>query len=144
MRASNTGFSSHKEAGLITDKTMGIEEFANSFVDHYPLRMEIFTFSDILIAAAVGVELMLLEKRLNNFKDKTLEYVKEHDIKHFIFSRESVSKNKKLIKQLSQGGVKTCVYHVNFQSGKNEKYTVEYELGAVYGMYADDWNFKAN
>nr|WP_262889024.1 hypothetical protein [Nonlabens sp. Ci31] len=40
--------------------------------------------------------------------------------------------------------MKTYVYHVNFQAGKNEKYVVEYELGSVYGMYADDWNFKAN
>jgi glycerophosphoryl diester phosphodiesterase len=144
MRAINTWFSSHKDAVLITDKTRDIEEFANSFVDQQRLRMEIFTFPDVLIATSVGVEPMLSENLLNNLKDKTLEYVKEQDIKYFVFSRESISKNRKLLEQLSQVGVKTYVYHVNFQAGKNEKYVVEYELGSVYGMYADDWNFKAN
>jgi hypothetical protein len=87
---------------------------------------------------------MLSENRLNNLKDKTLEYVKEHHIKHLVFSRESVSKNKKLLNQLSQVGVKIYGYYVNFQAGRNEKYAVEYKLGSVFGMYADDWNFKAN
>jgi hypothetical protein len=73
---------------------------------------------------------MLLENRLNNLKDKTLEYVKEHHIKHVVFSRESVSKSKKLLNQLSQVGVKI--------------YAVEYELDSVFGMYADYWNYKAN
>lgn len=143
MRAINTWFSSHKDAILITDKTRDIEEFAYSFVDHQRLRMEIFTFPDVFRAVAVGVEPMLSENLFNNLKDTTLEFVKEHRIKYFVFSRESISKNKKLLEQLSQVGVKSYVYHVNFQAGKNEKYTVEYELGAVYGMYADDWNFEA-
>ena len=93
--------------------------------------MEIFTLPEVLIAAAMGVDLMLSENRFNNLKDKTLEYVKEHDLKHFVFSRKSISKNKKLLKQPSQVGVKTYVYHVNVQAGKNEKYAVEYELGSV-------------
>lgn len=144
MRAINTWFSSHKDAVLITDKTSDIEQFANSFVDQQRLRMEIFTFPDVLIAVRTGVEPMLSENLLNNLKDTALEYVKEHHIKYVVFSRESISKNSKLLKQLTQVGVKSYVYHVNFQAGKNEKYVVEYELGSVYGMYADDWNFKAN
>jgi hypothetical protein len=144
MRAINTWFSSHKDAVLITDKTSDIEQFANSFVDQQRLRMEIFTFPDVLIAVRTGVEPLLSENLLNNLKDTALEYVKEHHIKYVVFSRESISKNSKLLKQLTQVGVKSYVYHVNFQAGKNEKYVVEYELGSVYGMYADDWNFKAN
>jgi glycerophosphoryl diester phosphodiesterase len=96
MQAINTWFSSHKDALLITDKTRDIEQFANSFIDYKRLRMEIFTFPDVLIANALGVEPMLSENRLNNLKDKTLEYIKEHHIKYIVFSRASISKNRKL------------------------------------------------
>ena len=43
--------------------------------------------------------------------------------------------------QLKKHGIKVYVYNVNFDPGKDEKYVYNYELGLVYGMYADKWVF---
>ena len=40
---------------------------------------------------------------------------------------------------LRDAGIKVFVFNVNFDSGKDEQYVYDNELGLVYGMYADKW-----
>ncbi|WP_405378503.1 sulfatase-like hydrolase/transferase [Nonlabens sp. Asnod3-A02] len=138
----NNWFKTHRDAILVTDKTRDISGFGNQFIDKNRLRMEVFTLPDAEKALNLGIEPMLSENIINNFKENILDFAKKNKVKYIVLSRASIMRNRELLSILKKEGIHSYVYHVNFQSGKDEKYVVDYELGTVYGMYADDWNLK--
>ncbi len=135
MQRINEWFSEHSDAILITDKVNTPKRFSEYFLFKDRLRMELFTWDAVVEAIQVGVtpmpsECLVLgldgEKRLYNLK-----------IKYVAISRRSISANIDLLKRLKDNKIKTYVYHVNFDVGKDEKYVLENELEYVYGLYAD-------
>jgi hypothetical protein len=138
----NNWFKSHPDAVLVTDKVTEVERFANQFTDKSRLLMEVFSLHQADLALENGVTPMISENVINNNRSIILDYIKENDIKYVVLSRNSIINNRNLLQQLSDLNVKSFVYHVNFEKGKDEKYVVENEFGLVFGMYADEWSFK--
>ena len=64
-----------------------------------------------------------------------------NNVQYAAVSRRIIEREKKLMLQLRDAGIKVYVYNVNFDPGKDERYVYENELGLVYGMYADKWVF---
>ena len=143
MAAINLWFKQHKDAILITDKTGDVKDFGDLFIDKDRLLMEVFTTKDAEIATANSIKPILSENIINELKDRLIPYMKKYQIEHLAFSRSSIQKFQVILEQANILGYKSYVYHVNFQGGKDEKYVVDYELGKVYGMYADEWEFKS-
>ena len=142
MAAINKWFKKHKDAILITDKTRDVKGFGDLFIDRNRLVMEVFTTKDAEIARANSIKPMLSENIMDRLKDQLIPFMKINQIEHLAFSRNSIQKFQVVLEQANELGYKSYVYHVNFQAGKDEKYVIDYELGKVYGMYADQWNFK--
>ncbi|KQC32383.1 hypothetical protein AAU57_02835 [Nonlabens sp. YIK11] len=142
MTAINSWFETHKDAILVTDKTREIKRFSTEFLDKSRLIMEVFNVEDAELASVYRVEPILSESIIASMNLNLVPFMKDRDFKYITFSRNSISKFKGVLKMAKENGIKSYVYHVNFQGGKDEKYVVEYELGQVYGLYADEWDFK--
>ena len=137
----NDWFAAHPDATLVTDKVNDPIAFANGFVDKSRLIMELFSVMAVEDALNNGITAMLSQEPLLTMVGDKLNYLSVNNIKYVALSRRIISGQKKLMEQLRDEGIKVYVYNVNFDPGKDEKYVLDNEIGLVYGMYADKWNF---
>ena len=140
----NDWFAAHPDATLITDKVNDPIAFAKSFVDTKRLIMELFSLLAIEEASQNGIDSIISQEPLLAIKGDKLNYLTVNNIKYVAVSRRIIASNSKLLLQLRDHGIKVYVYNVNFDSGKDEMYVQENEIGLVYGMYADKWVFDNN
>lgn len=140
----NDWFAAHPDATLLTDKVNDPVGFANGFVDKKRLIMELFSLLAIEEASQNGINTIISQEPLLAIQGDKLNYLTVNNIKYVAVSRRIIASNTKLLLQLRDQGIKVYVYNVNFDSGKDEKYVQENEIGLVYGMYADKWVFDKN
>lgn len=139
----NKWFRDHKDAILITDKVNEPRKFSSRFVDPKRLMMEIFTFDSLKVALSAGIRsAMPSTKVINAIKGDKVKILSDMHVKNVAVSLDAVEKNRKLYQDLKKAGIKTYVYRVNVDEGKDEAYVVSKEFGTVYGLYADEWDFR--
>ena len=138
METINKWFAEHKDAILVTDKINSpAEMLRKGFLFKDRLIMELFTWEAVAEAIKKGIKPMPsenlifgtpdIERRLSGF-----------NIKYMAISRRAIEENKDFLKRLKEKGVKTYVYHVNWDEGKDEQYVLENEMEYIHGMYADN------
>ena len=103
--------------------------------------MELFSPMSIEEASSHGIHAMISQKPLLALKGNEISFLKANNVKYAAVSRRIIERKKKLMLKLQEHGIKVYVYNVNFDEGKDEKYVYDYEIGLVYGMYADKWVF---
>ena len=137
ISAINTWFENHKDAILITDKVNKPKRFTEQFLFKDRLIMELFSWDAVVEALEIGVKAMPSQNIV--FGTRNIEQrLDDLNIKYIAVSRRVISGNEEFFKQLKNKNIKTYVYHVNFDEGKNEKYVFENELQWITGMYADN------
>ncbi|MGL4362755.1 MAG: Ig-like domain-containing protein [Cellulosilyticaceae bacterium] len=137
MEMINAWFEKYTDAILVTDKVNTPTRFAESFKFKERLIMELFSWSAVEEAIAIGITPMPSENLVfttDNIEEKLLTM----NIKYIAISRRLIEANKNLLLRLKQQGVKVYVYHVNFDAGKDEQYVLEHEIEWIHGMYADN------
>ncbi|WP_343486325.1 hypothetical protein [Allomuricauda sp. d1] len=142
MKAINDWFAAHPDAVLITDKISDPLAFADQFYDKEKLIMELFSPMSVEEASNNGIRAMISQKPLLALKGNQIDFLKANNVKYAAVSRRIIERKKKLMLKLRDSGIKVYVYNVNFDEGKDEKYVYENEIGLVYGMYADKWDFE--
>lgn len=136
-------FEKHPDAILVTDKLNTPKEFFELFPFKERLMMELFTWDAVYEALEIGVKAMPSENLI--FETPNIEQVLDSlNISYIAISRRAVASNQTFLKTLKNKGVKTYVFHVNHDAGKDEKYVLENELEFITGMYADDVSFLLN
>ncbi len=145
MFAINKWFKEHPDAILVTDKVNEPIRFSKQFIDKARLRMELFSLPAIEEASRNGISILISDIPRSQIKGDVISYLKDHKVEFVSMSRRAIIKNRELLKTFRENDIKVYVYHVNFDSGKDEKYVYSNEIGLVYGMYADKWipAFKA-
>lgn len=143
LKGINAWFAAHPDATLVTDKVNDPIAFANQFVDKDRLVMELFSQMAVEEAAANGIQAMISQTPLLKIVGDKINYLAVNNVKYVALSRRILANETKLMLQLKDAGVMVYVYNVNFDAGKDEKYVQENEIGLVYGMYADKWDFDA-
>jgi len=137
ISAINAWFESHKEAILVTDKVNQPKRFTEHFLFKDRLIMELFSWDAVVEALDIGVKAMPSQNIV--FGTRNIEKrLDDLNIKYVAVSRRVISGNEEFFEQLKNKNIKTYVYHVNFDEGKNEKYVFENELKWITGMYADN------
>ncbi|WP_324027479.1 hypothetical protein QSV08_06005 [Maribacter sp. BPC-D8] len=139
MDGINAWFKSHPDAKLITDKVNDPIAFADAFIDKDRLIMELFSVMAVEKASEHGIHTMISQEPLMAIKGDKVNFLKVNNVKHVAVSRRIIASQKKLMLQLRDAGIKVYVFNVNFDTGKDEQYVYDNELGLVYGMYADKW-----
>lgn len=137
----NQWFSEHEDAVLVTDKIDNPEKMSSLFIDKDRLYMELFSFEAIEEAKALGINYMMSENVLYQIKKDKLKYLIDNEILAIAISRRKIEDKdyKELFTKCKENNIKVWVFHVNFDSGKDEKYVYENEMPYIYGMYADKW-----
>ena len=139
MDGINTWFKNHPDATLITDKVNDPIAFADAFIDKDRLIMELFSVMAVEKASEYGIHTMISQEPLLAIKGDKVNFLIVNNVSHVAVSRRIISSQKKLMLQLRDVGIKVYVFNVNFDTGKDEQYVYDNELGLVYGMYADKW-----
>ena len=67
---------------------------------------------------------------------------KAHGVTDVAVSRYNLAQEIDLIKELKQNGIKVYLYNIGDYKEINEDYVVKYEMDYIYGIYADEWEFK--
>jgi len=142
MEDINNWFKAHPDAVLVSDKINEPRKFAEQFVDKSRLMMEVFSVEAFDEAKSLGLKGVLLS--VNVFRDlegDKFEKLKEMGVEYLAISRRMINDNRDLLLKLKEAGIKVYVFHVRFDQGRHENYVFDYEIGIVYGMYADLWGF---
>ncbi|EDM43925.1 phosphoglycerol transferase I [unidentified eubacterium SCB49] len=139
----NDWFLKHPDAILITDKVNDPQRFVPLFVDRNRLSMELFSVDAIEKANELNIKSILMSNNLiRSKKNEIFQFIEAHKIKYLAASRKYVQENLELFTKLENQNIKTYVFHINFEKGKNEEYVFNNEIGPVYGLYADNWTFE--
>ena len=137
MTEINLWFDNHKDAILVTDKINAPKRFAEKFAFKDRLIMELFSWSAVREAIEVGVKAMPSDNLI--FSTPDIEHVLDSlNIKYVAVSYRYLAGNEEFFKRIKNKGIKTYVFHVNDDVGKDEKYFFETKLHLITGMYADD------
>ena len=137
MERINEWFARHKDAILVTDQINSPSEMLRKgFLFKNRLIMELFTWEAVEEAIKEGIKAMPSENLIFGTPDieEKLSFL---NIKHIAISRTLIENNKEFLTGLKEKGVKTYVFHVNY-NGKDEQYVLENEMDYIYGMYADN------
>ena len=137
MTAINAWFAEHEDAILVTDKINEPKRFAEQFLFKNRLIMELFSWKAVEEALKIGV-IPMPSENLVMWTSNVEQIMDSLNIKHIAVSRRVLEGNEVFFKRLKNNGVKTYVFHLNFDAGKDEKYVFENELHLITGMYADD------
>jgi glycerophosphoryl diester phosphodiesterase len=137
MTAINAWFAEHEDAILVTDKINEPKRFAEQFHFKNRLIMELFSWNAVEDALKIGIKAMPSEN-LVIWTPNSEQIMDSLNIKYIAVSRRVLEGRKQFFKKLKNNGIKTYVYHVNFDIEKNEKYVFENEMHLITGMYADD------
>lgn len=140
----NHWFNEHPDAILITDKINTPLDFSQKFIDKNRLMMELFTWKAVNEGVQANIKSAMPNWNvLSNLKGDIVKQLVDLDITDIAASRRVIRKNKNLIKNLQDNGIRIYVFHVNFDEGKDETYVVCNELNEIYGLYADKWDFNS-
>lgn len=141
MEMINQWFADHEDAVLVTDKIDDPEKMDSLFVDKARLYMELFSFKSIAKAKELGINYMMSENVLHKLGENKFEYLIENEIPALAVSRRLIERDeyKELFLNCKANNIKVWVFHVNFNTGKDEKYVYDNEMQYIYGMYADKW-----
>lgn len=143
MELINKWFKEHPDAILVTDKVNEPKEFTQSFMFKERLMMELFSIEAVEEALSLGIKsVMPSEKVVNSLGKDQVSALKSLGIEHVAVSRRFIAPNIQLIERMQNNDIKVYVYNVNADKGKDENYVVNYEMDYIYGLYADDWDFK--
>ncbi len=144
MEDINTWFEDHPDAILVTDKINDPSGFSRSFTDKDRLMMELFTMEAIREAFKTGIRSPILNwsllSKIKGDKAKTLAGMGVTDV---AASRKIIKYNIPLLKELKENDIHVYVYHVNYDKGKDENYVLRYDMDFIYGLYADEFDFRS-
>lgn len=139
----NQWFAGHKDAILVTDKINEPKTFTQHFIDRKRLMMELFTLEAVREGLATGMlSAMPSESVLGELSPDRAGMLKKLGVKTIALSRVNIVHYIPLLQRLKSAGIKVYAYDVNHELGKDEKFTVTYEMDYIYGIYADKWEFQ--
>lgn len=139
----NKWFQEHPDAVLVTDKVNEPLAFSKQFVDPERLMMELFDWQAIEESKKAGIKSPVLAQNvLVNIKGNKIEKLLKAGIQYVAVSRTFIEDHIPLLQELKANNIKVYVYHLNFDSSKDEAYVVKYEMDPIYGIYADSWDFS--
>ena len=142
MDAINKWFKEHEDAILVTDKVNDPIRFSDIFIDKKRLMMELFTIDAVEEGLASGIKsAMPSQNVIEKLEDPKVSKLISMGIKNIAVSRSFIEANVYFLKQLKLNNIRTYVYHINFEEGKDERYVVDYEMDYIFGIYADNWEF---
>lgn len=145
MDAINTWFTEHPETILVTDKVNTPLDFSKKFIDKQRLMMELFSWQAVREGIEANIKsAMPTWNIVLDLKGDIVKKLVDIGITNIAASRRVIYNNKELMKKFQENGIRTYVFHVNYDEGRDETYVVCNELSEVYGLYADKWNFNAN
>ncbi|MEX2380185.1 MAG: sulfatase-like hydrolase/transferase, partial [Vicingaceae bacterium] len=140
----NDWFKNHPDAILVTDKVNEPKLFSEQFIDKDRLMMELFTLEAVKEGLASNIKsAMPSQQIIESFGKNKLNQLKELGVTDVAFSRRYIVDNVDFLKQLKAEGIRSYVFHINFDPGIDEDYVVKYEMDYIYGIYADKWSFPA-
>ena len=142
MAAINDWFAAHKDAILISDKVNEPVDFSGQFIDKKRLKMELFSIEAVKEGLNIGLTVMPSMHVINAMEGNKLAQLKALGIKEITFSRYNLEANRDFLEAAKKNGIRTYVYNVNYEFGKDEAYVLCNELELAYGMYADKWDFR--
>lgn len=144
MEIINKWFEAHPDAKLITDKVNEPKRFAKEFIDKKRLMMELFSINALKEGIEIGIgSAMASENVLNEIGgQERIKVLKSLGIAHIVVSRTFIEGNMPFLEELKANQIKTYVFHINVEEGKDEDYLLNYEMDYIFGMYADKWIFK--
>ncbi len=139
----NEWFSKHDDAILVTDKVNQPKEFSNLFVNKNRLMMELFTLEAVKEGLEIGIRSSMPSQNIiDHMEGDKVKQLITMGVQDIAVSQRYISSNRNFLKRLKEKGIRTFVYHVNFDQGKDETYFVENEKNFIFGLYADKWNFE--
>jgi molybdopterin-guanine dinucleotide biosynthesis protein len=137
-------FEEHKDAILVTDKINSPQKIAQAFPS-FKNRIIMELFSWDAVEEAIGVGILPMPSGNLIFGPSGIEIeigiekkLLDMHIEFIAISRWSIESNKGFLKRLKEQGLKAYVFHVNYDSGKDEKWVLENEMDYCYGLYADN------
>lgn len=143
MDSINKWFKTHPDAILVTDKVNDPTAFSKQFIDKSRLMMELFDWQAIQKSIELGIGSPIVAQNvLEKIGSNAVLKLKDVGINNVAVSRTFIKENLDLLKELKDNGIKVYVYHLNFDKSKDEDYVVKYEMDAIYGIYADTWDFS--
>jgi hypothetical protein len=142
MQRINEWFKKHPDAILVTDKVNEPKAFSNIFIDKKRLMMELFSLDALAEANVNGVKGMASQNVLESLdQNHAAKSLKNLGVEYVAVGRGILRQKKKLFIDLNKAGIKTFIFHINFEPSKNEHYVIESELQWGYGIYSDNWSF---
>lgn len=143
MDSINQWFKTHNDAILVTDKINTPRAFSNNFIDKNRLIMELFTWEAVKEGIACNIKSAMPSQRvLMDLGPDVVVKFKAHGVTDVAVSRYNLAQEIDLIKELKQNGIKVYLYNIGDYKEINEDYVVKYEMDYIYGIYADEWEFK--
>jgi len=138
MDSINNWFERHPDAILVTDKINRPDLLAEQFKFQDRLIMELFTWKTVEEALELGVTPMISQ---NIFWDiPNIEEVLDNlKIKYVGMHRDSILKNRELLKRIKANGIKTYVWFTArlIEDMKPEEYVWKNDMEYCFGMYAN-------
>lgn len=142
MDAINRWFLDHEDAILVTDKVNEPRTFAGLFIDKKRLMMELFTLDAVKEGLSSGIKsAMPSQNVIEKLGDQKAEVLIALGVKNIAISRRYILYNSLFLKVLKSNNIKTFIYHLNFNEGKDENYVIINEMDYIFGIYADNWEF---
>ena len=135
----NNWFAAHPDATLVTDKINQPRLFSDQFIDKSRLIMELFTLDAVDEAVEAGVQIMPSTTLLDNLDGNRLDWLLEKGIRQIGLSRLQMSEEAPFIQLLRENGIRTFIFHVGLQTGRDEAWVVCNDFDLVWGMFADEW-----
>lgn len=141
MEGINRWFSLHPDAILVTDKVNEPARFSGKFIDKNRLMMELFSENAVIEGLEVGILSAMPNWSLIN-KGLSPSRLQDMGVNSVAVSRRKIADNLSLLKELKERGINVYVYHVNFDTGKDEEYVICHDMNFIYGLYSDSYDFN--
>jgi phosphoglycerol transferase len=137
----NQWFKKHPDAILVTDKVNTPKEFSKQFIDKNRLMMELFSWEAVKEARQVEILKAMPTWSLVKREKDIIKKLNRLGIDTITVGRKVIYTDRKLVEKLKANNIKIYAYHINYEKGKDEIYTLCNELNYFYGLYADKWDF---
>ncbi|MFQ5560780.1 MAG: sulfatase-like hydrolase/transferase, partial [Nitrospinota bacterium] len=142
MSKINTWFEVHQDAVLVTDKVNEPRDFSSKFIDKERLMMELFTVESLREGLRLNLRAAMATWSLvATIPGDVVSTLLKIGVKYVAVSRREIKLNSKLLYKLKESGIKVYGFHVNYDPGKDEKFSVCHDMDFIYGIYADNWDF---
>ncbi len=137
----NKWFKNHPDAILVTDKVNDPEDFAKVFIDKDRMIMELFSLNAAKEAKKLDIDVLLSDNVvIDQLGDHVLETLQSLNIGGIAISRKYIKDNIDMLRKLKNSGIKTYVFQLGGEF--DEEYVLKNEINYIYGMYADEWDFR--